>query len=222
MIVSHSRRFIFLKSRKTAGTSLETALSNFCSGDDIVTPLGDYEFNKDRTGKWQHKTMNAVGFEQHDDASTIRGKIDPKAWDGYHKFSITRNPWDRVVSLFTWRTRNQRRAAGAADSDKPAHIDNLRRDFSHYVRTDWETNDAFYFLDDRLCTDQMLRYEQLQDDVAALCHKLGLPHIELPRLKTGFRSDLHYSMYYDDETKAVVAARHARDIEEFGYRFESA
>ena len=39
MIVSYSQSFIFIKTRKTAGTSLEIALSRFCNHNDIVTPL---------------------------------------------------------------------------------------------------------------------------------------------------------------------------------------
>ena len=40
MILSHSHRFIFIKSAKTAGTSLESALSNDCDGKDLVAPIG--------------------------------------------------------------------------------------------------------------------------------------------------------------------------------------
>ena len=39
MIVSHEHRFIFLKTKKTAGTSLELALSQLCGPDDVITPL---------------------------------------------------------------------------------------------------------------------------------------------------------------------------------------
>ena len=39
MIVSHSRKFIFLKTRKTAGTSLEIALSKYCGPEDILAPI---------------------------------------------------------------------------------------------------------------------------------------------------------------------------------------
>ena len=38
MIASFSCRFIFLKTRKTAGTSVELALSPACGPEDIVTP----------------------------------------------------------------------------------------------------------------------------------------------------------------------------------------
>jgi len=39
MIASFSRRFVFLKTRKTAGTSVELALSSACGPEDIVTPI---------------------------------------------------------------------------------------------------------------------------------------------------------------------------------------
>ncbi len=39
MIVSHKHQFVFLKTRKSAGTSAEIALSKHCGPDDIITPL---------------------------------------------------------------------------------------------------------------------------------------------------------------------------------------
>ena len=39
MILSHTRRFIFIKTRKVSGTSMEISLSKNCGGDDIITPI---------------------------------------------------------------------------------------------------------------------------------------------------------------------------------------
>src|SRR5689334_9226854 len=39
MIASFHRRFIFFKTRKTAGTSVEIALTPFCGPDDILAPI---------------------------------------------------------------------------------------------------------------------------------------------------------------------------------------
>jgi len=39
MIISHEHKFIFLKTKKTAGTSIELALSELCGLDDVITPL---------------------------------------------------------------------------------------------------------------------------------------------------------------------------------------
>ena len=39
VIISHAHRFVFIKTRKTAGTSIEIELSKRCGPDDIITPI---------------------------------------------------------------------------------------------------------------------------------------------------------------------------------------
>lgn len=51
MIVSHKHKFIFIKTMKTAGTSIEAFLASYCEGSDIVTFLGiDDEFVRRKMG----------------------------------------------------------------------------------------------------------------------------------------------------------------------------
>ncbi|TAE78164.1 MAG: hypothetical protein EAZ84_02360 [Verrucomicrobia bacterium] len=38
MVISHKHRFIFIKTAKTAGTSIEAFLSPHCGPDDVFTP----------------------------------------------------------------------------------------------------------------------------------------------------------------------------------------
>jgi len=39
MIICHERRFIFVKSHKTAGTSVEIALAGLCGAGDVITKI---------------------------------------------------------------------------------------------------------------------------------------------------------------------------------------
>jgi len=234
MIISHTHKFIFIKSFKTAGTSVEAALSNYCSGSDIVTPLNDYRHNRDENGRFIHKSMNADKFVQldlpnlqHVEALTIKGQVSPEVWNDYFKFSITRNPWDRAVSYFFWE---KRRDPALKPQKKYYHylgvpfneLDQLRQLFSSYIKNaNWPNNDCFYTLDDQLCTDFVIRYERLPEDYSKVCKKLGLPASTLPRLKGSVRKQrYHYSDYYDEESMAIVAERHENDIRLFGYEFE--
>ncbi len=226
VIISHTHKYIFIKSAKTAGTSIEAALSLHCSGQDVVTSLGDYAVNRDEQGQWVHRAMNSSGFAQHEWGSALREKVGPEIWNSYFKFSVARNPWDRVVSLYTWMARN--------DPSRQPHmrfyhrfgvpfdeIAETRRLFSKFVFGDWQTNDRFYIIDGECCVDFIIRYESLLDDLTTVCKKVGLPELELPRLKSGIRpARYHYSTYYDEESKAIVAERHRNDIRLFGYKFE--
>jgi len=226
MIISHSHRFIFIKSHKTAGTSIEAALSQHCSGDDIITPLDDYRFNRDENGNWIHHSLNAGDYRQHDHALTIKNSLPAEIWDDYFKFSIARNPWDRAVSFFFWE---KRRDPAIEPRKRLRHylgfpfdvLGETKRLFSEYIKGAWTTNDDFYLIDDRLCTDFIIRYERLAQDFREVCNSIGLPEIELPMLKSNIRKKKHhYSAYYDEESQAIVAERHKHDIALFGYQFE--
>jgi hypothetical protein len=168
------------------------------------------------------------GLEQHADAATIRSCIQPQQWSSYFKVSLARNPWDRAVSFFYWENRRDPEMRPAkrfyhrlgVPFDEPKI---LREKFRQFLKSDrWSDNDRFYFEADRLCVDFVIRYENLNDDFAEVCRRLELPTPDLPRLKAGIREKHHYSRYYDDETRALVAERHKNDIKILGYRFETA
>jgi hypothetical protein len=141
MIVSHSRKFIFIKTRKVAGTSLEMVLTRYCGPDDIVTELDD-EDERNRLA-WigsgarnfavpfpelslKNKLRRVLGvhrkaendsvhrlsrFKEHDGAARVRALLGAKTFDGYFKFTIVRDPFDRAVSSYAFEKVRQRRCS---------------------------------------------------------------------------------------------------------------
>jgi len=51
MIVSHEHKFIFLKTKKTAGTSIELALTELCGPQDVITPLTEIDEARRTNGR---------------------------------------------------------------------------------------------------------------------------------------------------------------------------
>lgn len=206
MILSHRHRFIFIKTLKTAGTSIEVALARHCGPDDIVTPI-----NPPVGG---HQPRNAEGYYNHIGAADIRARAGTEIWDSYFKFAFERNPWDKVVSYYHWvQTRGHR-------------FDSFEAFIAECVKTNrfplrLPSSRELYTLQGRLAVDRVGRYESLREDLRDIGRHLGLAlEDELPRAKGGLRPERSpYQSYYTPATRAVVALFFAPEIRQFGYRF---
>jgi hypothetical protein len=132
----------------------------------------------------------------------------------YFKFTFVRNPWDLRVSYYFYnKTQGTFRGRHARN-----------KSFSEYVkfyskkRKSLIARPQVYFLGrDVNNVDFIGRFENLQNDFNKVCGEVGIPRQELPHAhKTNHK---HYTEYYDDETRQVVAEKYKKDIEYFGYEF---
>ena len=107
MIVNHKYKFIFIKSFKTAGTSLEIALSKFCGDEDILTPIVEKD-EKLRSNLNFIGPQNYGDMEEHMTASEIKKKLGNKMFNNYFKFVVVRNPYDQIISAFYWHNESKK------------------------------------------------------------------------------------------------------------------
>lgn len=231
MILSRRHRFIFIKTNKTAGTSVEIALSKFCGPDDIITPIAaeDEAMRADLgfPGPQHHlatlaeyrvrdhfalllKRRRKLRFYNHMSAGEVRARVDSASWDAAFKFCIERNPWDRVVSLYYYHVRGDRRP--------PPFEDFVRSDAPLILK---RRGIELYTIDGRIAVDRICRFEHLADDLELVRQHIGLPEpLELPRAKTQFRKENRsYREMYGKAERERVAALFADEIRLGGYEF---
>ena len=121
MIISHKKKFVYLRSTKTGSSSFEIYLSQYCSTKDIISPLfkdeeklkkkynlplgQNYILKKKSFGIKNFLNLNFYNdVHVHDHVSIdkiFKKKIGFKIRD-YFFFSFIRNPFDWIVSYFWW------------------------------------------------------------------------------------------------------------------------
>jgi len=202
MIISHKFKFIFIKTRKTAGTSIEVFLSEFCGPDDIVTPIIPHVP--------PHSPRNYEGFYNHMPAHAIRSRVDPGVWNSYYKFCVERNPWDKVLSHFSMlRVRSN----GTLTFEQYMQLQHFPVNFPMYT----EPEDS-----GTIIVDDVLRYESLSDGLSHTFKRLGIPFSGDLGVyaKAGHRTDRrHYTDMYSPEQAYLVRMAFSMEIKLHGYSF---
>ncbi|MCF6409084.1 sulfotransferase family 2 domain-containing protein [Pseudalkalibacillus salsuginis] len=209
MIISHKYKFIFLKTKKTAGTSIEISLSRYCGDKDIITPIM-FEDEKIRAdlGKYpQNYQIGQINFYNHDSANKIKSLIGEDIWDSYYKFCFDRNPWDKVISLYYFLVK---------DPKKESFDEFLERKGYKYAY-----NFPIYTINNKSVVDYLGKYENLESDLKSICNKISLPFDGwLPNAKGNFRKNhQHYSTQYNKHQREVIHNFFKKEIELLNYKF---
>lgn len=159
---------------------------------------------------------------QHKTVRMFQQEVGERRWRERLTFSIVRNPWDRIASLYHYRLKYP----PSSDSDVLRFPDWIRAVFEEedpaYVGRELMVAPQWEWLRDKsgkLGVDSVCRFECLEADFSALCSKLGVT-VNLPHVKRSTNRD--YTSLYGVETRRIVASVFERDIEEFHYRFGSA
>ena len=198
MIVSHSHKFVFVKTPKTAGTSIVSAIRRFTDISLRNYDMGDHE-------KYYDIIQKNSKFEN------------------YFSFSFVRNPWDLRLSRYFYLKNIEvpmKKQKGEVYDETILQTDNFKDwcKIGSWFPADNEGQYSFMCnKNEEFSVDFVGRYENLTDDFNQICDTLNLKINILPSENT--TKHKHYTEYYNDETREIVAEKYAKDIEYFGYKF---
>ena len=139
-------------------------------------------------------------------------------------FAFVRNPWDRLVSAYEYLKNG---GICPLDAEDYLNLFSKYENFKEMV-LNWEEVffDQIHFKsqsdwicdnDGNIIVDFVGKFENLQQDFDIVCDRIQMPRKKLPHVNKTNRK--HYTEYYDDEIREIVAKKYARDIEYFGYKF---
>jgi hypothetical protein len=220
MLVSLSKKFVFIHIYKTGGSSVKEALQGYCyhpqsnlinrSCNKVIRTVSGNKPKK----YFDIKGLYPLLSRSHRKASDIEA-MKPKIFNKFYTFAFVRNPWDWQVSLYYFMLENP----GYFQDEFIKEIAN----FKDYIK--WRVHnevryqsDFLYNQDGELAVDYVGRLETIEEDFNFLCNKLSLnaslPHINRSQHKK-------YLELYDEESKELVDNAFQKDIKLLGYSFDA-
>ncbi len=202
MIISHKYKFIFIKTLKTAGTSLEVFLSQCCGPQDICTPISPHVP--------PHVARNHEGYFNHISANAIASQVGDEIWKNYFKFCVERNPWDKTLSYYHMMNY---RSGGTLPFDRFMKEDDFPLNYPLYTAP----HDP-----NQVLVDRVLRYERLTEDLDGVFKELGIPFSGSlgANAKSEYRTDRRpYQQVYSQNEAKTVESRFAQEIALHGYQY---
>lgn len=213
MIISHKHKFIFFKTRKTAGSSIQVALAEHCGPDDIIT--GQYQLGIDDHSHSAGFNMDKFFTNHpHPELIPVKNFLPKEVWDTYYKFAFVRNPFDVAVSRYHW---DQKGKKGLTETS----VEGFRKWVADGNLYDRDQAHFYTAYDGYVDLDFIGYYENLEEDVQHICKVIGISSLNLPSLKSGYRDNSSYATFYDDVTKERVQQFFDLDFNLYGYNFDN-
>jgi hypothetical protein len=210
VIISHTHRFIYLHSRKTAGSSIGVTLSRFLRDGDVAMGYagptlraghrppdwqacwrwlrpGDLRFHYPRVHAHMRMMRARYGTTgTHMTAAAVKALVGEEIWSSYTTFSFERHPFDRIISFFYWRTRPLAKPPTFAAFVQALDAEDAQ--FLARYNLLNHSNLPIYSINAELAVNVVGRFEYLADDLAQIAARIGLPWDGwIPREKSSIR-----------------------------------
>ena len=177
-MIIEEHKAIFIHIPKNAGTSIETLFGN---------------------------SSFRIQPDKHANIHEIKKKF-PKVYDSYRKFTIIRNPYDKMVSWYFYLKRNL-----------GENYDII--DFKEWIKDPsifWHVDDPISYLKPQHTwvdeTVKIIKFENLNKEL----NEFFKEKIDLPVINKSNHD--HHSTYYNRESLDIIYDRYKEDFERYNYK----
>lgn len=208
MIVSHSQKFIFVATPKTASQSTRVFLRNFINENDWEQ-CGYYE---QKRLPIPHLSLLKTG---HLTLAQLKPFLKESQWQRYLKFLVVRDPLDRFLSASFFLNHKLQ-----GNQDTNSELLKMLTNEKWLSRLHFRPQIEFAFHGDELLADYIIRYENLHEGLAHVSGLLSNKSINeplnvLPELNIGQFRDRTFKP--SEAVCRKVHSVYAQDYEAFGY-----
>ncbi len=203
-MISIENKFIFTHIGRTGGGSIEAALINYGSKKPHTHP---YYLNASKTIKFE--------ASQHWTSVEERMALGEEVWNQCFRFTIVRNPWDRILSQYRGHVIKEIPGLSFEQYLHRSFVEKVSHDDFRFISPcmDWITDDKGNIL-----VDYIGKFENLQEEFNIICSKLNIPKMNLPQVNINLNKQ-PYQKYYTSESKELISSVFEKDIKQFNYKF---
>lgn len=163
----------------------------------------------------------------HGTVIDARNKVKKDKFKNYFKFALVRNPWDRLLSEFTFIVERKKISHNIKFKDWLLHHQTIYSETNHgitppqYKRIPFQRRPQLSWLVDEnneILVDFIGKVETIYKDIAIICDRFN---VELDKSVPTHHKTTHktYKEMYDEEMKNFIYTHHQIDIDTFGYEF---
>ena len=213
-MINHKYKIIFVHIPKCAGTSISHLLFG-------TNQLKWKEPNYDVHYGWCPKRKLHL---QHATPQQLLelDLINEKTWNEYFKFTVVRNPWSRALSGYRWLRKTKKiRDSFENYITKSGKYREVLTDKSKKTYRGDHLNKQVDYVDLQGIKgfDRILYFEHVEEEIHSLLKEMSIDYQSLPQLQKSKKTKKHYSLFYNEDKKAIVDKYYAEDIQQLGYQF---
>lgn len=163
-------------------------------------------------------------FEDHLTAVEMRDILGVELWEKIFTFTVVRNPWERILSLYMYMRKNTSAVDDLTFEQFVKRIHQERMSPGSTIFTYRPlTRTCLEFISDengKIIVDKIVRFENRQDELPEIGQQIGCPELGSLKINSARPQKSRYQDSYTDELRDLVAEIYAQDIDYFDYSFD--